>query len=155
MEKTTSVINLMPSNIAQVVDFVQQTKDIILSGNENPLKIAVQLKGLEEVVKKLRTDNEIQEYTLDEALKEKEKTFKLFGAEITVREMGVKYDYSDCNDSELIKKYAELEELKESIKRRENMLKNISDKNDIISEKGEIFNPPLKTSKTGISITLK
>lgn len=154
MEKTTSVINLMPSNKAQVKDFVQQTKDIILSGNENPLKSAVQLKWAEETIKKLRADKEIQEFTLDEALKEKEKTFQLFGAEIQIKEMGVKYDYSVCNDSMLEGLYKEIDALETQIKDRENMLKTISEKNPAVSLEGEILNCPLKTSKTGISIKL-
>ena len=144
----------MPSNKAQIIDFVQQTKDIILSGNENPLKIAVQLRGLEEVIKKLRADKEIQDYTLEEALKENAKTFEVFSAEITIKETGVKYDYSICNDVLLSELYKQIDDLKKQIKDRENMLKTISEKNPAVSLEGEILHPPLKTSKTGISIRL-
>jgi len=151
--KTTSLINVMPSNKAQVIDFVKQTKDVIMSGNENPLKIAVQLRALEDVIKQLRTDSQIQDYTLSEAQKESVKTFKVFGAEITIKETGVKYDYSSCNDSELQEMNQELDELKAQIKERETMLKNIGD-GFIVNQHGEELTAPLKTSKTGISIRL-
>jgi len=153
--KTTSLINVMPSNKAQVISFVQQTKDIILSGNENPLKIAVQLKALEELIKKLRTDEQIQDYTLEQALLENAKTFTAYGAEIQIKEMGTKYDYSDCNDSLLDGLYYKMDKLKTEIKDRETMLQTISEKNPVISPEGEILNRPTKRSKTGISITLK
>jgi len=152
--KTTSLINVMPSNKVQVNDFVQQTKDIIMSGNENPLKIAVQLRALEEVIKKLRTDSQIQDYTLEEAQKEGIKTFKIFGAEISIKETGTKYDYSICNDILLDNLYGELSVLKKKIKDREDMLKTISQDNPAVSLEGEVLEPPLKTSKTGISIKL-
>jgi hypothetical protein len=45
--------------------------------------------------------------------------------------------------------------LKVKIKDRETMLKTISEDNPAVSLDGEILNRPLKTSKTGISITLK
>ena len=150
------MINLAKiTNKVQVHDFVQKTKEDILSGEENPLKIAVHLKALEEVVSILRKDKEIQEYILDEALKENYKSFKSYGAEITVKETGVKYDYMICNDATLGDLYGQLEVLKKKIKDRENMLKTISKDSPAVSMDGEILNPPLKTSKTGISINLK
>ena len=152
--KTTSLITARPTSSLEVVDLFQKTKDIILSGNENPIKIAVQLRGLEEVIKKLRTDKEIRDYTLEEALKEGGKTFKLFSAEITIKETGVKYDYSECNDSLLEELYKKIDDLKGQIKDRENMLKTITHDNPALSIEGEILNPPLKTSTTGLSIRL-
>ena len=140
---------------SQVIDLFVETKDQIMSGEQSPLKTAVHLKALEELIKKLRTDEQIQSYTLDEALKEGTNTFKMYGAEIQIKEMGTKYDFSGCNDSLLGGLYGELHVLKKKISDRENMLKSISEDSPAVSMEGEILNPPLKTSKTGISITLK
>ena len=140
---------------SQVIDLFVETKDQIMSGEQSPLKTAVHLKALEELIKKLRTDEQIQDYTLEEALKEGAKTFKMYGAEIQIKEMGTKYDYSDCNDSLLDSLYCKMNELKTEIKDRENMLKSISEKNPVISPEGEILNRPTKRSKTGVSITFK
>ncbi len=140
---------------SQVIDLFIETKDQIMSGEQNPLKTAVHLKALEEVIKKLHTDSQIQDYTLEEALKEGAKTFQLYGAEIQIKETGVKYDYSVCNDSHLCSLYDQMDELKTKIKDRENMLKTISEDSPAVSMEGEILERPLKKSKTGISITLK
>jgi hypothetical protein len=153
--KKETLITKFPSTKVGVIDFVQQTKNVILSGSENPIKIAIQLKSLEEIVKLLRTDNEVQDLILDQALKEGEKTFSIYGAEISIREMGTKYDYSICNDSLLGGLYGEMHVLKKKIKDRETMLKTISEDNPAVSMDAEILHPPLKTSKTGLAITLK
>ena len=107
------------------------------------------------MIKKLRTDEQIQDYTLEQALLENAKTFTAYGAEIQIKEMGTKYDFSGCNDSLLDGLYVDMEMLKTKIKTRESMLKSISEDSPAVSMEGEILNPPLKTSKTGISITLK
>ncbi len=140
---------------AQVIDLFVKTKDQIMSGEQSPLKIAVHLKALEEVVKKLRTDEQIQDCTLEQALLENTKTFQLYGAEIQIKEMGVKYDFSICNDSLLGGLYREMYALKKKISDRETMLKTISEDNPAVSLEGEILNAPTKRSKTGLSITLK
>lgn len=151
--KTTSIINVMPSNKAEVHKFVKQTKETILSGEENPLKIAVQLRALEDVIKALRSDPEIKDYALEEAEKEPTKQFDAYGAEIIIRETGVKYDYSICNDSILEEKYQELKKLKEQIKDREKFLKSID--GEIINKYGEPLQAPLKKSTTSVTIKLK
>lgn len=140
---------------SQVIDLFVETKDQIMSGEQSPLKTAVHLKALEELIKKLRTDEQIQDYTLEEALKDGAKTFKMYGAEIQIKEMGTKYDFSGCNDSLLDDLYKQMNVLKGKIKTRENMLKSISEDSPAVSMEGEILNPPIKKSKTGISITLK
>ena len=150
MDQLTKVLSK-----SQVIDLFVETKDQIMSGEQSPLKTAVHLKALEELIKKLRTDEQIQDYTLEQALLENAKTFTAYGAEIQIKEMGTKYDYSTCNDSLLVGLYAEMNELKDKIKDRENMLKAISEKNPVISPEGEILNRPTKRSKTGLSITLK
>ena len=150
MNELTKVLNK-----SQVIDLFVETKDQIMSGEQNPLKTAVHLKALEEVIKKLRTDSQIQDYTLEEALKEGAKIFKMYGAGIQIKEMGVKYDFSDCNDSLLDGFYDQMDNLKTKIKNRENMLKTISEDSPAVSIEGEILNRPIKRSKTGISIILK
>ena len=150
MEKLTKILSK-----AQVLDLFVETKTSILSGDSDPLKVAVQLKALEELITKLRKDSQVQDLILEQAFKEGEKTFTMYGAEISIMEMGTKYDYSICNDALLGGLYGELDLLKRKIKDRETMLKTISEDNPAVSMDGEILHPPLKRSKTGISITLK
>ena len=140
---------------SQVIDLFVETKDQIMSGDQDPLKVAVHLKALEGLISKLRKDEQIQDYTLEQALKQDEKTFSIYGAEISIREMGTKYDYSICNDSLIEGLYNQMTVLKKQIKERETMLKTIKEDKPLVSLEGEILNRPLKTSKTGIAITLK
>ena len=149
---TLSVINVLPANKAEIATFVKDAKERILSGNENPLKIASQLKAFEEVVKELRDDKEIKEATLKEAEKEG-KTFKMFGAEFQIKETGVKYDYSVCDDQEWNDLNAQLESISEKKKARETFLKTI--KCDVFNANGIQLHPPIKTSTTLVTVTLK
>ena len=150
MDKLTKILNK-----SQVINLFVETKDQIMSGEQDPLKVAVHLRALEELISKLRKDEQIQEYTLEQAEKEGQKTFMIYGAEVQIKETGTKYDYSNCNDITHKKLIQNLNDIKNKIKDRETILKAINEDNPVISTEGEILSPPLKTSKTGISITLK
>jgi chromosome segregation ATPase len=148
---TLSVINVMPSNKAEVKTFVQDAKERILSGNENTLKIAAQLKAMEEVIKELREDKDIREAVLNEYEKTG-KTFQMFNSEFQKKETGVKYDFSVCGDTEWEDLNKEIEPIKAKIKERETFLKVV--KNQISTTDGIIINPPVKTSTTTVTVTL-
>lgn len=148
---TLSVINVLPSSKEEIATFVQDAKERILAGYENPLKIASQLKAFEEVIKELRDDKDIKEATLKAAEKEG-KTFKQFGAEFQVKETGVKYDYSVCDDAEWNELNAKLETITEQKKARETFLKTI--KTDVFDANGVQLVPPVKTSTTTVTVKL-
>ena len=148
---TISVINVMPSNKAEIKTFVQDVKERILSGDENPLKIAAQLKAMEEVIDELRKDKEIRDMILNAAEKEG-KTSKSFNAEFQIKETGVKYDFSVCGDPEWEDLNKEIEPIKAKIKERETFLKVV--KNQFSTTDGIVINPPVKTSTTTVTVTL-
>lgn len=155
MEAIT-IINAAPNTKVQIKNFVQKVKNIILNGEENPLKFQVQLKAMEDIIKFLRTDKDIKEYTLEEAEKYGQKTFDEFGANITIKEVGIKYDYSSCNDSEWAELNIKINNLTELRKNREELLKNLKPEMKLADAKtGELLLMPLKTSTTGVTITLK
>lgn len=149
---TLSVINVLPSTKAEIKSFVSDAKDRILAGDENPLKIASQLKAFEEVVKELRDDKEIKEATLKAAEKEG-KTFQQFGAEFQIKEVGVKYDYSVCDDQEWNDLDRMIKTLSEQKKDREKFLQAV--KGEVFDTNGIQLHPPVKTSTTSVTVTLK
>jgi hypothetical protein len=149
---STSVITLMPSNKEQITTFVNNAKDLILSGNENPLKIAVQLKAMEDTIKHLRGDNDIKEAILKEAEKEG-KSFQRYGARFDIKENGVIYDYTECQDTEWNDLKTKYDEIEKKIKEREKFLKVIS-KPIADAENGNLIYPPSKKSTTSVSVTL-
>jgi len=151
-----AVISLAPSTKEQAADFTQKLISKVESGEENPLSLAVKMnafiKSLESVKKA------IDDSILREAEKYGAKSFDAFGAEITISELGTKYDYSICGDSEWQMLNQQLDSLKESIKQREKVLKSLTKPMTVVNElSGEIetINPPIKTSTTGIKIVLR
>ncbi len=151
--KALSTINLMPSTNNEVDKMFTLIKQEILSGNENPLKLEVQLKAMETLIKKLRSDNEIKEQMIDEGMKYPEKSFELFGAKFIKTTVGVKYDFDVCQDSEWqdIKEHAE--NYKAKLKEREDFLKAL--KQPVVNpDTGEMIYPAKKTGKESISVKL-
>ena len=150
-----STLTIMPENKESLALYISNLKSEILAGNENPLKIAKLLKILEEIVKTLRDDSEIKEIILKEAEKYKEKTIQNFGAEFCKKEAGIKYDYSECNDNEWNDLSQKIHELFLQKKEREQFLNKITPEITIFNNEGIRIEPPLKTSQTIVSISIK
>jgi hypothetical protein len=93
--------------------------------------------------------NELQKYSA------KEKIIS-YGTEFTLKETGVKYDYSKCGDAVLLDLMKQVEELNTKIKERQAFLKSIKDVEFIVDTRtGELceIHPPQKTSTTSYVIT--
>lgn len=151
----TSIVALFDTNKQERSSFVRQVIANAVDGNVNMLKLHKQIKCMEEIVKNILVDDSYREILLDEAQKHG-KTFDYLGENWSIRETGVKYDYSSCGDpyhEELMKEKAELDA---KIKQREDFLKSLSDPMTIVIEStGEIRRvyPPKRTSTT--TVTLK
>ena len=156
------------TNLPQVFTGVAPTKteieeqskiiinEIMEGGNVNPLRVASTMKALELAMKTIKSG--IEEYMLIEANKYDSKTFDFDGHTIQVKETGVKYDYSLCNDPIYKQLSKDMETLTQKIKDRETFLKSIKDEMTIVDENtGEVNTvlPPSKSGKTSVTITLK
>lgn len=150
-----STLTIMPENKESLALYISNLKSEILAGNENPLKIAKLLKILEEIVKTLRDDKEIKDIILKEAEKYKEKTINNFGAEFCKKETGIKYDYTDCNDTEWNLLSQKIHELTLQKKEREQFLNKVTPEIEIFNNEGVRIEPPLKTSSTIVSVSIK
>lgn len=151
--KAISTINLMPSTNNEVDKMFALIKQEILSGNENPLKLEVQLKAMETLIKKLRSDNEIKEQMIDEGMKYPEKSFEMYGAKFNKTTVGVKYDFDVCQDSEWQDIKAHVENYKAKLKAREDFLKAL--KQPVVNpDTGEMIYPANKTGKETLSVKL-
>ena len=155
METTLSVINLLPSNKAQISVFKDTLKSEILANDKDPLPILVQLKMAEKTIAEILKDDEIDEHFLKEfLLYDKDEKVVVSGATLTVSEVGVKYNFGDCGDqvyNDLIK---ESEVLKEKIKERESYLKTIPKEGTVCPIHGNFINRPSKSSKTKVIVRL-
>jgi len=152
---TISIMNQFPITKESMERFFNQTKDLILSGERNPLELAVVLKAIEETISKLRKDEEIENSIQKEFEKHSKKTVEIYGAKMTLKETGVRYDYSN---SLVWSKLAETKtEAENKVKEHEAFLKTLKDKTIIVDEtSGETIElwPPVKTSSTKVTVSL-
>ena len=140
-------------------DIQTQCDAIIASINDegtvNPLRVATTMTALALAMKTIKAG--IEDFILDEAQKYESKSFDFDGHTISVKETGVKYDYSLCCDPVLARLENDLKATTEKLKVRQTFLKSVKDQMTIVDEKsGEVFTvlPPSKSGKTSVAITL-
>lgn len=125
-------------------------------GAVNPLEARIRLKAIEEVVS--TASSSIAKYVRDEAEKHGTKSFDYMGAKVELAETGVNYNYDVCGDPEWEELQVSLKQLKADIKAREEFLKFLKKPITVANEEtGEIvtINPPVKTSTSGVKISIK
>jgi len=155
MEITTlAKIAQAPITYVEIGNLIHWMKREILSSDNNPLDVKLQLKAMEETIKQLQDDDDIRSFIMTEAEKYG-KSFEWRGAKMSIREVGVKYDYATSGDSEWAMIDAEIKELTEKRKAREKFLQNIPESGTVSPETGEQIYRPAKSSTTSIAVTLK
>lgn len=155
----TSVLSLFETTKDQRLSFVMSVVDQLQSGDTDPLKVHLHVKMMEEIIKQLNANTIYKSAILEAAEKYGEKSFSFNNAKVEIKEVGVKYDFSKCEDTILGALYAQQERLDAEIKKRETMLKSVDGKGMLVTDEvtGDTFKvyPPAKTSSTSIAITLK
>lgn len=156
METALSTIRQLPFSKHQVELFSTQIKDSLIAGQVEPLELAVYFKSIEKTIESVKET--LSTMALNEAEKYGKGAFDFKGAQIQVKELGTKYDFSQTNDLFWHELQAEKQKIEEKLKQRETMLKSLTGSLTIANEDtGEIetIYPPIKKSTTGISITIK
>jgi hypothetical protein len=137
--------------------FIEDVIERVSNGEISPLKLHYQLKVMEEILEGITADNEYKKIVLSEAEKIGRK-FISYNAEFQIKEAGVKYDYTNCNHSELSEINEKIQALKNRKDEIEKFLKTVPAKGmDLLNmETGEAYTvyPPVKTSTTVISTKL-
>jgi len=153
---TQTDLSLFETSKTERQEFAQSVINNAKEGLLNPLKLHLQVKCLEDLIKQITSNPSYRELTLDEAYKYG-KSFEHYNAKFEIKEMGVKYDYSVCQDPIYNKLKDELEALQEKIKAREMVLKSLSQEGlqTLIEDEVVTLYPPNKTSTTTISVNLK
>jgi hypothetical protein len=155
MESAISIFRKLPETKEQVGNYVRLIKESVLNGEVEPLQFAANVSALEQLFKALKSDVLIKDVILEEAEKYGAKSFEHGNAKFQIKEVGVKYDFTECNDSELFDIDNELRVLTAKKKARETLLKAISPEDEVYGSDGVQLAPPLKTSTTQVTITLK
>lgn len=154
----TSVTSLFETTKEQRLSFVESLMSNLTSGTIDPKKLHLQVKGMEEIVKLILDNKEYKGILLDDATKYGN-SFSYLNAEWNVKETGVSYDYSACNDPILTNIQQQIAELELRLKDRQTFLKSVSrDGATLVDEEtGEVFHvkPPIKKSTTSVTVKLK
>lgn len=128
----------------------------VVEGEADPIQVFSTVKALVECLTIFLKDKDVVDSTIA-ACERYGKTGALYnGANLCVAEVGVKYDYSACNDPEWDDLSKQRAELDAKIKARETFLRGIPREATIINEDtGEITKvvPPIKTSSTSVKVT--
>lgn len=155
---TTTSLAMFQTTKQDRLAFCNQVIEAIESGETDALKIHLQVKSAEDLIKQLTANETYKKYLLDEASKYG-KSFEFMNAKIETKEVGVKYDYSQTNDSVLFEMETRQIELSEKLKQRQKFLQTVHPAGLIVTDidSGETFKvfPPSKTSTTSIAVTLK
>jgi hypothetical protein len=153
---TINILSLFETTKEQRKSFVDDLITKLDNGEVDPLKVHLQLKAMEEIVK-ICTADENYKATLISAASHHGKKFMMFNAEFMTKEVGVKYDYSRCGDDELTILLVQSDELNAKIKQRQDFLKTVPITGIDIRQGDELVTvyPPSKSSTTSVTVTLK
>jgi hypothetical protein len=140
---------------ATIINQSQLVRDNILDGNLDALQVLISAKKMQELGKQLEeVSRPIAE---DKVVLGRGEVYKLQSVEVVEKTIGSRTDYSTCNDPEWDSLQQALCDIKDAIKKREAFLSAITSATTIVTNDGEIItiNPPIKSGRLGLSLTIK
>lgn len=164
----TNIVSLFEMTKTERASFITRIVEALDGGTVDPLKVHLQVKNMEKVITGLTSTNEkenpdnidsakkYRRHVLEAALQQG-KEFDYYNSRMKIAEVGVKYDYSQCNDPELLNLESEVAKLTEQLKSRQKFLQTVSEKGmDVLigDELVKVY-PPSKSSTTNVNVTLK
>lgn len=155
MSTTELVIGAgLPTNKAEIEVYNANVKDLALSGDVDIIKLARTVNVMKRIVENFEKETEIQNALLNEV----QKYGKGELPEIQVKEVGTRWDFSECNYPQYERICQQIDLLTEQKKSLETYLKTIKRPTDFIdpetAEQVEII-PATKSSSTKVVFTLK
>ncbi|KPL08384.1 hypothetical protein AMJ86_00720 [bacterium SM23_57] len=126
------LLSHVPDTAVKQIDLANEILRFALSGDVNPLGTELLMKSLENVINLVRKDDRFREAVIDEISKYEEKSFSFDGAVIT---KGERKNYDFSTDPRWVA-------LREQLKEREALLKNIPKSEEIITLDGEVIQRP-------------
>lgn len=146
---------LIIQDTRSVADIVASARNNIIKGNIDPMQALAVLTSFERAIEQVKNDPQVRDICLRELSKYGKQGATIGEFTFTEAEAGVKYDYSQCGCSE----YEELQERKAEIDAQIRLLEKILKAMPVSgladTQTGEIWYPPVKSSKTIIKATKK
>jgi len=130
-------------------------RDNINDGYLDALEVLISAKKMQELGKQL--EDVSRPIAEDKTRLQKGEVYKTQSVEVVEKTIGSRTDYSNCNDEVWEKLQQDLSDLKEAIKQRETFLNALTTQTTIVTNDGEIvtLNPPIKSGRIGLSLTIK
>jgi hypothetical protein len=153
-ESAISIFRKLPETKGQITSYKNLIKQSVENGEVDSLVFFKQVVALEQLVKELKQDDIIKDVILEEAERFNQKSFTYSNAKFSIREVGSRYNYQICDDSQWNELNDEMQKLKEKISARENFLKSITPEMEVYGADGVKISPPVKTSSTQVVVTL-
>ena len=137
----------------QIAEMADQSVTKVLEEG-NVFQVAEALAAMEEFVKNVRKDERFVEFLREELSKHRGRLITSSGARVEACEAGVMYDYSSNGEwRELDEQIRLLTERRKTVE--EKLRKLAPGRMAVDPETGEVFEGPVKTSKSTYRITLK
>jgi len=166
---TVNILSLFETTKEQRTSFVNDIIQRLRDEEVDPLKIHLQIKAMEEIIKSLTDSSEKTNKNfllaidyknmLLEAAEKNGKKFQMFNAEFSIKEVGTVYDWSKCDDIELSELLQQQDALKEKIKAKQDFLKTVPLSGLVVTNEdtGDTYKvyPPAKSSTTSVAVSLK
>jgi prefoldin subunit 5 len=152
----TSILSLFQTTKAERQSFVAEIINKVKDGGYDPREFHYQLKCMEQIIEMIK-ENEDYKKVLISVSEKWGRSFQYENSKFEVKEVGVKYDFSVCNDPVMNDLIKQKEELAKSIKEREAMLKAIPESGMELLQDDEVITiyRANKTSSTAVAVTLK
>lgn len=142
----------------QIKVIADQTAQDIIDNGQDVIKIADTIAKIELFLAELKKSPEYLDYLISEVAKYGKGMTTSSGTKLELTEVGVKYDFSQCNDPELVELEADLVYLEERIKQRKDFLKAISPSGlntfDVNTGEAITLYPPSRSSKSSVKCTI-
>lgn len=165
---TQEKLSLFETTRSDRKQFVSDIIDALNEGITSPLEIHLQVKAMEDIINQLTNTDErknknftaairYRQLLLEAAEKYGAKSFDFHSSKVEIKEVGTVYDYSKCNDPEVIRLQEILEVDKKLLEERQKFLKSVPPSGIDIRVNDELVTvyPPSKKSTTSVSVTLK
>lgn len=138
-----------------IADIVASAVNNIVEGNIDPIEAYAMITRYERAIAEIKDNPRVREIMLKEIAKYGSRGATIGELVITQAEAGVKYDYSGCGCSEYEEMVQQRAALDADIKEIEKCLKAMPVSGMADPKSGEMWYPPVKSSKTTIKVTTK
>lgn len=156
--KEIALLSQFPTSKTEQKEMVAHMVESLKAGNEDPLRIEAAMANVEAVVKEYRANKEVKEILLDEIRKYPKSIAEIYNATFQEKEVGVKYDFSNCGHVVYDELCAEIERLTTQKKEMESIMKMNKSAwiyTDPTSGESYEVNPPYRTASSQVVVTIK